>query len=170
MTFNNIGAYRNTAIATIFSLIFLALSILFDLDLFERFVSLLHKAEDFDVDEVIIAGSIIITGLMFDYKRESEKQRQELELKRLQALKATMSTVHDVVNNFLNNIHLFIFEAKKTGTLTPESIDSLERLMHKTASELRQMSEVQSVQEVEVVKGIIGIDYKDKSSDEAATK
>jgi len=159
MPINRIKNFRFTTIGLVVSLFFLIVSHLHDLDLFEQIVALLHSFEAYDVDELLIASFVISVGLLIDYNRERSRKEHELEHKRLKALKATMSTVHHIVNNFLNNTHLFIFEARE-NRLTPESIDTLEKLIHETAGELRELGEVESVREIEVINGITGIDYK----------
>jgi len=163
MSLQTVANFKFTTIGLFVSTIFLILSLLFDLDLFEKIVDLLHSVEAYDVDELLIALFIISAGLLIDYHQDRIKKEYELEHKRLKALKATMSTVHDIVNNFLNNIHLFIFEAK-AKKLTPESIETLEKLIQETADELRELGDVESVREIEVVEGIMGIDYKTESA------
>ncbi len=163
MDIQRIRDFRFTAIGLFVSAFFLIVSLLFDLDLFEKIVELLQGVEAYDIDELLIATFIISVGLLIDYYQDRIKKERELEQKRLKALKATMSTVHDIVNNFLNNIHLFIFEAKEKK-LTPESIESLEKLIRDTAAELRALGEVEIVKEIEVVEGIAGIDYKSSSA------
>jgi len=159
MSLQKIRNFKFTTIGVFVSIFFLIASLLFDLDLFERIFDLMQSFEAYDIDELLIALFIISVGLLIDYYKERIKREHELEQERLKALKSTMSTVHDIANNFLNNMHLFIFEAKEKR-LTPESIDSLEKLIHETAGELRELGEVDSVREIEVAEGIMGIDYK----------
>jgi hypothetical protein len=77
---------------------------------------------------------------------DRRKQRQaEVEAQKLRTLKATMRTVQDIVNNFLNNLLLFEMEAQ--GKVAPHELDKLEDLARQTYDRLKSLADVESVRE-----------------------
>jgi PAS domain S-box-containing protein len=89
---------------------------------------------------------------------EGELQRlnEEIQQQRLRVFRATMTTVHDIVNNFLNNLQVVQIEAE--GKLPPEVLTLLERLIHDAAAELRQLSDLETINEKQMAIGE-GIDF-----------
>jgi PAS domain S-box-containing protein len=76
---------------------------------------------------------------------------------RLRVLKATMRSVHDIVNNALNGIAAFRFEAE--STLSTESLAQLDEMVADTAERLRLLSALESTPELTMDSGV-GIDYR----------
>jgi PAS domain S-box-containing protein len=107
-------------------------------------------------------GETYFTGILRDLtdRKEAEAQlrrhRDEVESQRLRVFRATMTTVHDIVNNFLGNMQLVRMEAD--GRLPDETITLFDSLIHDTAEELRVLGNLQSVKEKEMAIGT-GIDY-----------
>ena len=85
-----------------------------------------------------------------------------MERERLKALKATMTTVHDINNNFLNGLLYFVSEAKESNALDTESIDTINRMIFETAERLKTLSDIEHTKESDYGSGIKGIDYLPK--------
>jgi hypothetical protein len=75
------------------------------------------------IDELIAAFLLIIGGLCADWlfaakrrKREAKararRHEAEIEAQRLRVLKAAMTTVQDIMNNFLQSLQLFRLDAE----------------------------------------------------------
>ena len=77
-------------------------------------------------------------------------------MQRLKVFRATMTTVHDIVNNFLMNMQLIRMEAE--GRLTEETVQLFDRLIEESAAELRVLGDLETVREKQMAVGI-GIDY-----------
>jgi len=103
----------------------------------------------------------VLHELRVNKDKEAEAQisrhREEVEAQRLKVFRATMTTVHDIVNNYLANMQLVRFEAE--GRLSGETIGLFDSLIDKTAAELRSLSNLQTVKEKEMAIGT-GIDYE----------
>jgi PAS domain S-box-containing protein len=75
---------------------------------------------------------------------------------RLRVLKATMRSVHDIVNNALNGIAAFRSEAE--SALSEESLALLDDMVADTSERLRLLSALESTPEMKMDIGV-GIDY-----------
>jgi HAMP domain-containing protein len=85
------------------------------------------------------------------------RHHAEVEAQRLRVFRATMTTVHDLVNNFLANMQLIRIEAE--DRLPQETLDLFDQLIQDNAAELRLLGELQVVREKEMAVGT-GIDYR----------
>jgi PAS domain S-box-containing protein len=103
-----------------------------------------------------------VTAIVRDIteRKQAEEQRRrhqdEIESQRLRVFRATMTTVHDIFNNFLMNMQLIRMEAE--GHLPEETLLLFERLIQENAAELRVLSDLQTVREKEMAVGT-GIEY-----------
>ena len=85
------------------------------------------------------------------------RHHAEVEAQRLRVFRATMTTVHDLVNNFLANMQLIRLEAE--DRLPQETLDLFDQLIQDNAAELRLLGELQVVREKEMAVGT-GIEYR----------
>lgn len=85
------------------------------------------------------------------------RHHAEVEAQRLRVFRATMTTVHDLVNNFLANMQLIRMEAE--DRLPQETLDLFDQLIQDNAAELRLLGELQVVREKEMAVGT-GIEYR----------
>ena len=88
---------------------------------------------------------------------QARRHDQEVQLQRLKTFRATMTTVHDIVNNFLANMQLIRLEAE--GRLSDETLTLFDRLIQDTATELKVLGDLQTIREKEMVIGR-GIEYQ----------
>jgi PAS domain S-box-containing protein len=91
-------------------------------------------------------------------KTDAELARldDEIQLQRLRVFKATMRTVHDIVNNFLNSLQLVHVEAE--GQLPTEMLALVDRIVQEAAVKLKALGELETVKEKEMSIGQ-GIEY-----------
>ncbi len=95
---------------------------------------------------------------LIEYGKLREKQL-EVQEERLKVLHATMRTVQDIVNNCLNGLQLFRFEAEETKALNPESIALMDSVINETSNKLRCLGNLDSTPEKKMAAGV-GIDYE----------
>jgi len=71
-------------------------------------------------------------------------KRNELNVQkeRLKVLHSTVHTVHHIVNNFLNNMQLFVMEIEDTHGLNPESLELMKSLIAETSSKINKLARV----------------------------
>lgn len=93
-------------------------------------------------------------------RAEAEVRRlnDDIQRQRLRVFKATMTTVHDIVNNLLTNLQLVRLESE--GRLPAELLTLFDRMIEDAAVKLRTLSDLETVKEKEMEIGT-GIDYPD---------
>ena len=101
---------------------------------------------------------LVFTGIVIDHRRAQRRLELDVQIQanRLRVLKATMRTVQDIVNNFLNNMQLIELEAG--DALSQQTVTLLETITHETSGKLKALGNLQSTPEVEMASGL-GIDY-----------
>ncbi len=161
-----VNAYRSTLIAVIISIVGFTISHLANVEFFEHIVALLEAVEDYEVDELLLGVGLVGSGLLIDLILQKSKHNHQIQIQthRLRVLKATMTTVNDIVNNFLNIVLLFRIEAESENGLSQESLNSLETTIRKTTQKLKTLSDMQATPEKEVAPGIIGIRMESKTA------
>jgi hypothetical protein len=65
-----------------------------------------------------------------------EQQQKQAEL-----TKETVLQMHDIINNFLNNLLLFKIEAEESNSISPESLELFDNLIQKAAENVRKLGE-----------------------------
>lgn len=84
-------------------------------------------------------------------------QQRLVQEERIRVLRATVRTVHDLVNNFLNNLQLFLLEAEESRAIAPQSLDTIRRQIQLTAARLRELGETEDVSFVTMAGGARGV-------------
>lgn len=85
--------------------------------------------------------------------KEADKSKEQLA-----AMRSTMSTVNDVVRNFLNNVEYFRLQLEEPDVDKPALMTEYEAAMNDTLDKLTVLSRAQTFREREVARGIMGID------------
>jgi hypothetical protein len=127
-------------------------------------VQVLEDLEPYEVDDLVIVLLLMSGGLLVDAMIASRRRKRALEIQeqRLRVFKATMRTVHDIVNNYLNNLQLFRLESE---TLLPaESWALFDQLLHDTATKLQVLGDLDDTPERLMASGP-GIDYTNGTAD-----
>ncbi|MFC1673767.1 hypothetical protein ACFL12_06415 [Pseudomonadota bacterium] len=152
--------YSFSVALTAFSAVYLLLAFFMQIDLFEGLINALSALEAFEADEVVLIIFLIVVGITIDMTRYQGLQRRRITLdrERIQTMRATMSTVHDVVNNGLNNLHLIRLEAEKSQALSPETLTLFETLISDTAVQLREIDQLESVTERTLGEGLASLE------------
>jgi hypothetical protein len=155
-------SFKNTIAGGIVGVAIIVYGFLSEKDVFAYLRGLLEYLEHFEVDEFLIAGASISAGLLLDLllnKRQKERYI-ELQEQRLRVLRATMRTVQDIVNNFLNNLTLFRLEAEDRGALSESSLQVMDSLIQETSAKLNALGELQGTPEKPMAGGVVGIDFE----------
>jgi hypothetical protein len=110
----------------------------------------------------VIGTSTIARDITSRKKAEAELKRlhDEIQLQRLRVFKATMRTVQDIVNNFLNTLQLVHLEAE--GELPVAMLTLVDRMTQEAAVKLKTLGDLETVTEKEMAIGL-GIEYPGSS-------
>jgi hypothetical protein len=104
-----------TIVAFVLALTLVLTAALTDFDFIKLNLSLLNGIEKNQIDDVLVGFGILFAAVTVDRSLSQRRKRRQVEMTeaRLRVLKATMRTVQDIVNNFLNNTQQFRWEAEK---------------------------------------------------------
>ncbi len=122
---------------------------------------------ELSITPVLSDKAPIFTGVLRDLtsrkKAEAELKRlnDEIQVQRLRVFRATMRTVHDIVNNFLTSLQFAHIEAE--GELTGEMQTLVDRMIREAAAKLKTLGELETVTEKEMAIGIV-IEYPGSAS------
>jgi hypothetical protein len=149
--------FPNTFIAVATSAVLVAVILLFSVEIVHVEFFAGGKVEANRLDDCILALAPIAGGLAIDWAiTRRRRQLFEIDAHRLRVLKATMRTVQDIVNNFLNNLQVVHMDAE--GTLPPDAAELLSSLIQDTATKLRTLGNLETVHEKQLAVGV-GIDF-----------
>lgn len=122
----------------------------------EGLIHALSRIETFQTNEILVLAIVFLAGLSVDQSRNYIRQRRKraADKHRIQAVRSTMATVHDVVNNALNNLVLIRMEAERSQALSPDTLALFEDLIGDTAAKLRHIDELETFAEHTLGKGL----------------
>ena len=104
---------------------------------------LLHQVEthEFEVD-LFVMIVLLTSGLLIDLvvARARARQASELDQERLRVLRATMTTVHDIVNNGLMSLQLVRVES--ADLLPEDTLAVFDDVILTTSTQLKALADV----------------------------
>jgi hypothetical protein len=130
----------------------LVLVIVFDLDIFEFFLTFLHSLERFEVDEFILPLLIILICLAIDFFKI--QRRRVIEYEKVRIYKAMLASAHHVLNNFLNQIQLFKITAESTPNFDTEVLEIFDSVIDEAANQIKALGSINSVDETTIRKSV----------------
>jgi len=133
---------------------------------FDGVLELLSEFEMAKAHEIILLALVLILGVAIDQTRNAVRYRSQRRLDgaRLQVVKTTMATVQDIVNNALNNLIFIHIEAEKSQALSQESLQAFEHIISETAEKLRDINELEIVEERNLGNQIRSLDLNNDRS------
>ena len=155
--------YRLTLLASAVSLMLITASLVFNLDLFEVIIDFLHRFEDMELDEVLLAGMLFLSALSFDLwtQRKDHLNKQVIEEERLHVLRATMVTVMDAVNTLVASIQLFQIEMEERKMRIPIEMMHLDKSIENTVVRLKSLQRLEKISEKKIGENIYAIETPD---------
>ncbi len=151
--------HKVTLAATVFSSLYMFMDSFINVDLFRLLVTTLAKIKESNAEEIFLGAIFILTGFLIDKIRfwKEKIRRRKIDEEKLSTLRSTMTTVHDVVNNFLNNLLFFRFEAEKSAALEEETLKAFDDLISDTANKLQEIDALEKILKRDFGSGIAGI-------------
>ena len=126
-----------------------------DFDFIALKLTFLNGIEKNEIDDILVVLALIFGGIATNWwiqeRRKRRRRQAENEENKLKVLKATMRTVQDLMNNFLNNIQLFRIEAE--GVLPEESLELFDDLIQQTSGKLKELGDLDIVNEIQMASG-----------------
>ena len=152
--------FKTTAIALVFSAFFYFASVLAEVDIFERVGETLSGFEIYEADKLLIAVLFVLCGFIIDMHMIKSREEREMAIQehRLRVLRATMNSVNDINNNFLNSLLLFRMEAEDKGALSYDSLALFDSLISDASEKLKRISRLEHTHEKDSGGGIYMLD------------
>lgn len=158
----NLSRYTITFIALGIAILAYILPMVFGFDLFHLVAEQVShlRLEGYEVNALIIPLVIIAVGQGFDFIRLwiDKKRQQELNAQRLKAMRATMATVDDLVNNLLNNLVYVRYRAEQCDVFGPKLAKDLDDQIKMTMEKLHKLKNIETIVDRHLGDGIITID------------
>jgi hypothetical protein len=134
-----------------------------DSDFIKLNLKILDKIGKHRLDDILVGFALLFAGIIVDRWLSNRRKQRQLEVaaERLKILHATMRTVQDIVNNFLNNIQFFRMEAE--GTLPEETLQQLDAAVEQAARQIRALGNLDEVKARQMASGV-GIDYPSETT------
>ncbi|MCB1985700.1 MAG: hypothetical protein H6936_13555 [Burkholderiales bacterium] len=85
-------------------------------------------------------------------------QEAMFQEEKIKVLRATMRTVLDIMNNFLNGLQLVKIKIDQNKTLTNEELKQLDTMIQDAASNLKKLANIEEIKEKKMAGGFSGID------------
>jgi len=154
-----ISSKKYTIMAVLFGLISIFMARQWDYDLWEIVANALNAFDLLIGHELIFVLFFVVFGVALDNhgRRKHHRQLRELSKERIDVMKATMTTVNDIVNNALNSLQLFRLEAQKNAVFPPDSIRQFDEIIFDTTNRLKDIHERDDYVSYTIAEGLTGI-------------
>lgn len=155
--------YPTTIVGFFIISFFLATNFTYHIDLFKVVINFLNERQFLDTEEIIFSVILIIITMLIDQFRNVRRTRRKrsLEQDRLNVARATMSTMNDLVGNFLNNILLIKIDMEKNEPLSSETITMFNDIILKLTSDMRRINDIDVIAERNLSESFQILDLKD---------
>jgi len=151
--------FTATGIASALAVTFLLIHFLTGVDFINLTGRLLSDIAWNHLDELLAAVLTVLAGIGIDGVAARKRKDRETEIQghRLMVFRATMRSVHELVNDVLQQMQVFRMEAE--GLMPEETLKSFDDLIHRTADELQALGNLESTPEIDTPFGR-SIDHK----------
>ena len=144
--------YTITFIGLGISVLVLIAGIVFDVDFFEKLVSLLHSLEEYEIDELIIPCLIFFLFAFIEgFKRNRLNQ---VNAEKLKIYIAMMSSTQHILNNFLNQMQLFKLTAEDTPKFDPEVLALYDEIIDEAKMQISALGNVNHINELSIQQAV----------------
>lgn len=106
----------------------------------------LHLIQTFKGSLYVLITTLLIYFLINrDYRRLIVKEQEKTDI-----FQATMRAVHHILNNFLNNMILFRFEAENCNEFDKKVLDIYDEVIKSAQTQIESLSSVQELTEEKI--------------------
>ncbi len=135
------------------SLILYVVTVLYELDFFEKFVSLMSMLEIYELDEVVIP--LIIFGMFLIIHLIQARNRVLVEEEKSKIYLAMLSSSYHILRNFLNQMQFFKMEAEKTPAFDKQVIRDLDKNVEEALALIEKLGDLEKINE-QSIKNSVG--------------
>ena len=138
--------YKLTLIGLIISVVLLFSTIIFDLDLFGKFVGIIESVEKYNIDEIIIP--ILIFEIFAFFNLASIQSSQKTEIQNAKIHEATMSFSNHALDSFLNQMQLFKATARNTQGFPNDVLLMFDQIIEDAKTQIETLGSITSIDEI----------------------
>jgi hypothetical protein len=144
-------SYLATMVAVGLAILVLAFSRISEGDFLDEVVQFVMNVNA--LDEAAAAVGLVMIGLTIDLARRAAAARHltAVQAERLHVFRATMRTVHQIVNTFLQSCQMVRLEA--VGTVPADTLSQFDALIQDVAEHLRALGDLVELSEVKTAEG-----------------
>ncbi|MEW7291690.1 hypothetical protein [Aquimarina sp. 2304DJ70-9] len=146
--------YKLTLIGLILSAIIYVISIVLQLDLFEKIIAVLASLEEYELDEIIIPILIFFVFLFLDKRRRIKAMQMENE--KLKIYKAMLSSSHHILNNFVYQMSIFKTAAEETPGFDGQVLSLYEEIIDTATHQINSLSSLDTIDESAIRTSVMG--------------
>lgn len=132
------GEYKTTIIGTIILALFYILFMLYDIEPFEEFISLLNSLEHYEIDEFVMPTICIFIFVLIDKVVSYKKNTYRNE--KIQVYQEEIKETSHLLNDFLCQVQIFQFEAKKSKDFDKETFKRFKNLIDDIESKMDELN------------------------------
>ncbi len=157
--FFQIVKFKYTIISLLLWLILYYISFRYNYDIFEEIILIIQNAENYEIDELILYGFIMISGISIDLIRELNKIKcqEKIQKQRLRTMHATLSTVQDIVGNSFNGLQLLKIKIDMGVALTNEDLQKFDQIIFETTDKIAKLRNLDSVEFKNITLNHVGL-------------
>lgn len=140
--------YKLTIVGIFLAFTVFSISIVFNIDLFEKVMETVESLERFEIDELIIPLFILLIFSFLDQIRRQNLQNVEKEKTKI--YRAMMFSTHHILNNFLNNMQLFKMTAEDTPEFDPDVLSLYDVVIKDTSTQIEELGSITTIDELSI--------------------
>lgn len=144
--------YKFSLIGAIVAALFFLISILFDIDFFEKLIHMLDELEHLEIDELIIPIIIFLVFFVADMVHRNKSNK--LDHERLKIYRAMVSSTHHVLNNLLNQMLIVKIKAEDTPGFDPKTLRIYDDIVREAEEQIHSLSNVEHVTEEKIKESV----------------
>lgn len=144
--------YKVTLIGLIISLLLYIFTIIFNLDLFENLLELLHHLEEWEIDELALPVLIIGVSLLLNLFLTNRKKRVEIE--KYKIYRSMLNSLHHILNNFLNQAQIVRLEAENSSDFDKEVIELYDQIIDEAKELTQSLEDVHKISEETIIDSV----------------
>ncbi|WP_417503912.1 hypothetical protein [Marinomonas gallaica] len=137
--------YKYTVLGAILAGVVFLLTVLLDVELFEKLIFWLNELEHLEIDELIIPALIFMVFFVIDLVRRSKTN--QLNSEKLKIYRAMVASTHHVLNNLLNQMLFVKMKAEDTPGFDPKVLKIYDTIVDDAKSQIEALSNVTEVNE-----------------------
>lgn len=135
-----VSSYAFTTIGVAAAAILFIVTVLFNLDIFDACVAFLVHLEEYNIDELIIPVLIVFVFCFIDLLRKY--QSVKIQYEKCMIFHSTVTAMHHILNNFLNQMQLFKIEASENESFDKEVLKLYDVVIHEASEQIQKLSEI----------------------------